>query len=283
MMIATNLGFPRIGARRELKQALEAFWAGRCDGEALSASARALRAANWRRQAEAGIKHVPSNDFSLYDQVLDTSAMVGAVPPRFGWSGETVGLETYFAMARGLPGAAAMEMTKWFDTNYHYIVPELVPDQQFRLASTKPVDEFLEAKTLGILTRPVLVGPVTYLLLAKPAPGAPNFDRLPLLDRILPVYEEVLRRLAAAGADWVQIDEPALVLDLDDRTRDALASAYAHLGGAAGGPRLLVATYFGGLGDNLATALGLPVAGLHLDLVRAPDQLDAVQIGRAHV
>jgi 5-methyltetrahydropteroyltriglutamate--homocysteine methyltransferase len=276
MMIAANLGFPRIGAERELKHALEAFWAGRSDGEALAASARALRSANWRRQAESGLGHIPSNDFSLYDHVLDTTAMLGAVPPRFEWPGGTVGLETYFAMARGLPGAPAMEMTKWFDTNYHYLVPELTARQQFRLASTKPVDEFLEAKALGILTRPVLVGPVTYLLLARPAPGAPDFDRLALLDRILPVYEEVLRRLAAAGAEWVQIDEPALVLDLDARARHALASAYAHLAHATPGLRLLVATYFGGLGDNLATALDLPVAGLHLDLVRAPEQLDRV-------
>src|SRR5690606_28537151 len=153
---------------------------------------------------------------------------------------------------------------------------ELAPDQEFLLASTKPVDEFLEARALGILTRPVLVGPVSYLLLARPVPGVADFDRLALLERILPVYEEVLRRLAAAGAEWVQMDEPVLVLELDERARDAFARAYEHLGHAAPGLRLLVASYFGGLGDNLATALDLPVAGLHLDLVRAPEQLDAV-------
>ena len=287
--IVSSLGFPRIGPRRELKTALESHWSGKTDAAALQREAAALRAAAWARQAALGVTHIPSNDFSLYDHVLDTSVMVGAIPPGYGWSGGPVSIETYFALARGsgghgevcehghhhgTAGVPALEMTKWFDTNYHYMVPEFSRDQAFALASTKPVDEFLEAKALGYCTRPVLLGPVTYLLLGKSKEA--GFAPLSLLDRLLPVYAEVLRRLAAAGAEWVQIDEPALVLDLDAPARAAFAAAYAALAHAAPDLKLLVATYFGGLGDNLATAARLPVAGLHIDLVRAPEQLDAV-------
>ena len=276
MSITTSsLGFPRIGPRRELKKALESYWAGKAGAQALRDDAAALRAATWARQHAAGIAHIPSNDFSLYDHVLDTSAMVGAIPDLYDWSGGAPSLDTYFAMARGTRGRArgdlpALEMTKWFDTNYHYMVPEFSRGQTFTLAATKPVDEFREAKALGFHTRPVLLGPVSYLLLGKSKDAAP--DPLSLLPGLLPVYAELLRRLEAEGADWVQIDEPCLVLDPDDAARSAFGRAYEALAGAAG-VRLLLSTYFGGLGDTLDTALALPVAGLHVDLVRAPDQI----------
>ncbi len=272
MAKAANLGFPRIGARRELKRALDAHWAGRLSAAELAAEAAGLRARHWQAQKAAGIDVIPSNDFSLYDHVLDTTAMLGAVPARFGAAGERVSPETCFAMARGTAEAPAMEMTKWFDTNYHYIVPEIAHGQQFQLASPKPVEEFLEAQALGVHTRPVLLGPVTWAALGKARET--GVDPLAAVPAILPIYEQVLLRLAAAGADWVQIDEPILVTDLSDDQRRALASAYGRLGRA--GPKVMLATYFGGLGDNLALALGLPVAGLHLDLVRDPAQLGRV-------
>src|SRR6266571_2931535 len=242
MPIAHNLGFPPIGAARELKRATEGYWGGKVSPEGLLRAGAELRAAHWRLQRDAGLDLVPVNDFSLYDRVLDTCAMVGAVPERYGWSGGTVDLDTYFAMARGSQGkggggrdVTAMEMTKWFDTNYHYIVPEFEPGQTFHLASTKITDEFQEAKALG--------------------------------------------RLAAAGATWVQIDEPALVLDRTPEERSAFRTAYRVLSEQAPGLKLLLTTYFDGLRDNLDTALELPVAGLHVDLVRAPAQLDAL-LGR---
>jgi 5-methyltetrahydropteroyltriglutamate--homocysteine methyltransferase len=279
--IAT-LGFPRIGPRRELKTALESHWSGATAGPALREAASGLRAAAWARQYALGVDHIPSNDFSLYDHVLDTSAMVGAVPARFRQGEGDVDLATYFAMARGERGeahdhgcthahrAVACEMTKWFDTNYHYIVPEFVEGQPFSLSSRKPVDEFLEAKALGYHTRPVLLGPVTYLKLGKAA----GFDPIELLPGLLPVYETVLRQLAEAGADWVQVDEPWLVLDLDPAVHEAFRKAYQRLADA--GPKLMLTTYFGPLGDNLELALSLPVHGLQVDLVRGPEQLDAL-------
>ena len=284
MAIATNLGYPRIGAQRELKRAVEAYWAGELSGDELEERGRALREKHWKLQHEMGLDHIPSNDFSYYDQVLDTAAMVGAVPPRFGWSGKEVDLDTYFAMARGVQekdadasvgadGAQALEMTKWFDTNYHYIVPEFYSDQEFHLASSKPVDAFLEARQRGIHTRPVLLGPVSFLLLGK-ARGE-DLRPLDLLEHLLPVYAEVLQQLSEAGADWVQLDEPCLVLDLDERSRAAFQQTYKTLAEVVPGLDVLVATYFGGLEENLDTALHLPVAGLHLDLVRAPEQLEA--------
>jgi len=286
-----TLGVPRIGRKRELKFALEAYWSGKSSADELLSVARSLRAANWKEQAERGITKIPSNDFSLYDHVLDTTVMVGAIPARYGWKGGRVPLDTYFAMARGSQandasgcdhpghprghGVTALEMTKWFDTNYHYIVPELSDDQTFTLASTKPLDHFLEAKRLGIHTRPVILGPVTFLKLAKsPTEG---FNPLNLLPQLLPVYEELLRKLAEAGADWVQIDEPALVLDLIPNERDAFRFAYETLAKATPSLKIMLATYFGAIGDNLDSALSLPVAGLHIDLVRAPEQLEAIR------
>ena len=285
----SGLGFPRIGPRRELKTALEASWSGKIEPEALVATAKELRAANWKRQKDLGLTSIPSNDFSFYDQVLDTAAMVGAVPEIYGWTGGTVDLKTYFAMARGTLGKSevcehghvhtsggvpAMEMTKWFDTNYHYIVPEFTKGQTFAVSTSKPVDEFREAKALGVHTRPVLVGPVTFLKLGKSKDD--GLDRLSLLPRLLPVYAEVLKQLHAEGADWVQIDEPILVLDLTKDEQAALVTAYAELAKAVPGLKILVATYFGALGDNLDTAVNLPVAGLHVDLKRGEGQLEAV-------
>ena len=274
MALATNLGFPRIGPNRELKRATEAYWNGELDEAGLLAEAAGLRRRHWQMQKEAGVQLVPCNDFSLYDHVLDMACVVGAVPPRYGWEGGPVPLSTYFAMARGTrDGKPALEMTKWFDTNYHYIVPEFWPGQRFQLASRKPVEEFREAQAAGLQARPVLVGPVSFLLLGKAREG--RFDRLSLLDGLLEVYARLLLELAEAGAEWVQLDEPYLALDLGEAERAALRRAYGALAEAAGRRlKLLVATYFEGLRDNLPTALALPVAGLHLDLVRAPGQLD---------
>jgi len=282
----STLGVPRIGPRRELKSALESYWAGRSADTALLDAASGLRTASWARQHALGITHIPSNDFSLYDHVLDTSVMVGAIPATYGWTGGDVPLDAYFAMARGSTGAVAeacghahhgqgvpaLEMTKWFDTNYHYMVPEFTRGQAFTLATTKPVDEFREAMSLGLHTRPVLVGPVTYLKLGKSKDV--DFDPLSLLPGLLPVYAELLRRLAASGADWVQLDEPCLALDLDPATHAALRTAYETLSRAVPSLNLLLTSYFGGLGDNLDTALRLPVRGLHLDLVRGAEDLD---------
>jgi 5-methyltetrahydropteroyltriglutamate--homocysteine methyltransferase len=287
-----TLGFPRIGPRRELKTALENHWSGKIDAKVLLTAAADLRAQTWKRQRDVGATVIPSNDFSLFNHVLDTTATVDAVSAIYGWTDQQVDLKTYFAMARSAhggvdaaacehghahagEGASAAEMTKWFDTNYHYLVPEFTADQKFRLASTKIADEFLEAKALGIETRPVL-GPVTYLLLGK-ARGE-DFDPLTLLPRLLPVYAEILRALASAGATWIQIDEPCLVMDLSDTARAAFGHAYGQLAKASPA-HLMLTTYLGALADNLNTALAPPVHGIHVDLVRAPEQLDDVLAG----
>lgn len=280
MAISSNLGFPRMGIHRELKKALEAHWAGKLDATGLSSVGQVLRTNHWVLQKRIGIHHIPSNDFSFYDHVLDTATMVGAVPDRYEWKGPRVDPDTYFAMARGVGRKAgqkdvpAMEMTKWFDTNYHYIVPEFVKGQQFSLGSLKPVVEFLEAKSLGIQTRPVLLGPISFLLLGKTKES--GFDPLLLLDRLLPVYEDILRRLAEVRADWIQIDEPMLALDAGEETKRAFTASYEKLSRVSSGLRILLATYFAGLGENTATAVNLPVAALHVDLVRAPEQLEHV-------
>ncbi|MBN1937820.1 MAG: 5-methyltetrahydropteroyltriglutamate--homocysteine S-methyltransferase [Anaerolineae bacterium] len=275
MPTAVNLGYPRIGPNREFKRAVEAYWRGKISQQELLDTCADIRHDNWLAQRQAGIVHIPSNDFSLYDHVLDTTAMVGAVPPRYGWRSDTVDLDTYFAMARGVQTAGldvpAMEMTKWFDTNYHYLVPEFWPGMQFKLASDKPVAQFEEARDLGVHTRPVLLGPITFLTLGKSTDGA--LDPLALLDGLLVVYVQVLQQLADAGADRVQIDEPALALDLPPSTLKTFETAYAALSTADGRLKLHLTTYFGTLGDNLNTALSLPVSALHLDLVRAPEQL----------
>ncbi len=276
MTIVGNLGFPRIGARRELKRALESYWRGDITGTALQATARDLRHRHWRLQATAGVDVVPCNDFSLYDHVLDTAFLFDAIPGPYRELADTDPLAGYFALARGRQqdgvDLRALEMTKWFDTNYHYLVPELHRGQTFRLRGDKPLAEFNEARAAGFDARPVLLGPVSFLRLSKTTDGS---DPLALLDRLLPAYVELLSRLAAAGAEWVQIDEPCLVQDTDPALQQAYRHAYALLAGATG-PKRLLATYFGGLGDNLPLAATLPVDGLHVDLVRGLDQLDSL-------
>jgi 5-methyltetrahydropteroyltriglutamate--homocysteine methyltransferase len=288
MVQAANLGYPRFGAKRELKKVLESYWSGKITEAELLQTGQHLRLTHWQFQQAAGIDIIPSNDFSFYDQVLDTTWMVGAMPERYREL-NTASYESYFAMARGFQRGSldipAMEMTKWFDTNYHYIVPEIAPGQSFHLASTKIIDEFLEAKNAGIHSRPVLLGPVSYLLLSKTVSNLIPIEQIggsirevtPLdeLSALLPAYIEILRRLAAAGADWVQMDEPCLVLDLDEKAQAAYRTAYAQLGQVQG-IQIMLATYFGALADNLNLAVDLPAAGLHIDLVRAPAQLDEV-------
>ncbi|MFJ9340561.1 5-methyltetrahydropteroyltriglutamate--homocysteine S-methyltransferase [Streptomyces sp. NPDC101733] len=267
---ATVYGYPRQGRNRELKKAVEGYWRGGVSAEALRETAADLRRSNWRQLADAGIDEVPTGDFSYYDHVLDTSVMVGAVPARHRAAVAADALDGYFAMARGTQDVAPLEMTKWFDTNYHYLVPELGPDTVFSADSTRQVAELKEALALGHTARPVLVGPVTYLLLAKPAPGvADDFQPLTLLDRLLPVYERVLADLRAAGAEWVQLDEPALVQDRTPADLNAAARAYRDLGSAGDRPKLLVASYFGRLGDALQVLAAAPVEGLALDFTDA--------------
>ncbi|MGW5097612.1 5-methyltetrahydropteroyltriglutamate--homocysteine S-methyltransferase [Streptomyces nodosus] len=275
---ATVYGYPRQGPDRELKKAIEGYWKGRVTADALKATAAGLRADNWRQLAEAGLHEVPTGDFSYYDHVLDATVMVGAIPERHRAVVETDALDGYFAMARGTQEVAPLEMTKWFDTNYHYLVPELGPDTVFTADSARQVAELAEARALGLSARPVLVGPVTYLLLAKPAPGvAADFEPLSLLDRLLPVYAEVLADLRAAGAEWVQLDEPALVQDRTPAELDAAARAYQGLGAHTERPKLLVASYFDRLGDALPVLAKAPVEGLALDFTEsAAANLDAL-------
>ena len=277
MAVAHSLGFPRVGADRELKKALEAYWKGDLSEAELRQVGRELRAAHWQLQANAGIELLPAGDFAWYDQVLTHSLMFGVVPERFRPADGQPTLDTLFAMARGVThaccgGGQAQEMTKWFDTNYHYLVPEFSVDQTFQLSWEQLFEEVEEAKALGHAVKPVLIGPLTYLWLGKAKGEA--FDKLELLDRLLPVYGEVLERLAALGVEWVQIDEPILVLDLPQDWKSAFERAYNQLQRAP--LKKLVATYFGGLEDNLGLAAALPVDGLHIDLVRAPDQYPVI-------
>ncbi|MBZ9782942.1 5-methyltetrahydropteroyltriglutamate--homocysteine S-methyltransferase [Pseudomonas sp. REP124] len=281
MAVAHTLGFPRIGADRELKKALEAYWKGDLDRTALENVGRQLRATHWQLQKDAGIDLLPVGDFAWYDQVLSHSLAFGVIPERFASTRDERGLptlDTLFAMARGASasccgehgqGQYAQELTKWFDTNYHYLVPEFSVDQQFKLSWEQLFNEVDEAKALGHNVKPVIIGPLTYLWLGK-AKGA-DFDKLDLLERLLPLYGEILGRLAAQGVEWVQIDEPILTLDLPQEWKNAFERAYHILQYSP--LKKLVATYFSGLQDNLGLAVGLPVQGLHIDAVRAPDQL----------
>jgi 5-methyltetrahydropteroyltriglutamate--homocysteine methyltransferase len=296
--VTHTLGYPRIGEKRELKKATEAYWQGKLTRADLEEAGRRLRRQNWLTQRDAGIDLIASNDFSFYDQMLDLTCLVGNVPARFGWDGGEVDLDTRFAIARGVsPGIEAhplvptcgcadcqpaaptfaSEMTKWFDTNYHYIVPEFHAGTKFRLSATKVFDEFSEALALGIRTKPVIVGPVTYLKLGKVQDARdPAFNRFELLPLLLPVYIEILQKLEALGAEWVQLDEPVFALDLSPEERASLTTAYATLAAAAPRLKILVAAYFGGLRDNLRTFLSLPVHALHFDVVREPRELDTI-------
>ncbi|KAL0346922.1 UNVERIFIED_CONTAM: 5-methyltetrahydropteroyltriglutamate--homocysteine methyltransferase [Sesamum calycinum] len=279
-MASHIVGYPRMGPKRELKFALESFWDGKSSAEELEKVATDLRASIWKQMSDAGIKYIPSNTFSYYDQVLDTTAMLGAVPPRYNWTGGEIGFSTYFSMARGNASVPAMEMTKWFDTNYHFIVPELGPDVKFSYASHKAVNEYKEAKALGVDTVPVLVGPVTYLLLSKPAKGVEKtFPLISLLDKILPIYKEVIAELKAAGASWIQFDEPTLVLDLESHQLEAFTKAYAELQSSLSGLNVLVETYFADVpAPAFKTLTSLSgVTGFGFDLVRGAKTLDLIK------
>ncbi|OKP20236.1 5-methyltetrahydropteroyltriglutamate--homocysteine S-methyltransferase [Serratia fonticola] len=270
-----TLGFPRVGLRRELKKAQESYWAGNSTQEELLAVGRELRARHWQQQQQAGVDLVPVGDFAWYDHVLTTSLLLGNVPARHQNQDGSIDLDTLFRIGRGRAPtgepAAAAEMTKWFNTNYHYMVPEFTQGQQFKLGWTQLLDEVDEALALGHKIKPVLLGPVTYLWLGKVK--GEQFDRLSLLNDILPVYQQVLAELAKRGIEWVQIDEPALVLELPNAWLEAFKPAYAALQGQV---KLLLTTYFDSIGHNLNTIRELPVQGLHVDLVAGKDDAAAL-------
>lgn len=273
------LGSPRIGRHRELKKACEQYWSGKTSLNELLETGKTICRQNWKMQQEAGIDLIPCNDFSYYDQVLDMTLTVGAIPERYSEIRTSHSeLDLYFAMARGYQheglDVTAMEMTKWFDTNYHYIVPEFQKNQQFRLFSKKIISEFIHAKQAGINAKPVIIGPLTYLLLGKEKED--GFDKLDLIENLLPVYIEILKELENHGAGWIQFDEPFLGLDLTEKAKEIYQSAYAEIRKQFPDLKFIIATYFEGLKDNLSLAASLPADVLHIDLVRCPEQLDEV-------
>ena len=269
MVLATTLGFPRIGDMRQLKKAVESYWKGKTTIEELTAVGKDLRANNWQLQKNAGIDHIPSNDFSYYDQVLDMTATLGLIPSRYKHTSGEVDLDTYFAMARGAQkggiDVTAMEMTKWYDTNYHYIVPEFEEGMEPVLSSDKVFRHYDEAKEMGIETRPVLIGPATYTFLGKPQ--YEGFDHVAFVKKLMPVYNKILEGLAERGCGWVQIDEPVFSLDLCEVGQGVIKTAYGKLVKPTG-LKVMVATYFESLKDNAELAFGLPVDGIHIDLCR---------------
>lgn len=280
-MLTQNLGYPRIGSQRELKKICENYWAGKTGYKNVLQVGKNIRHENWLMQKESGIDLIPSNDFSFYDHVLDHSLTFGAIPKRYNEVILRKGnseLDLYFAMARGYQkdglDVVAMEMTKWFDTNYHYIVPEFYENQPFKLFSTKIIDEFYEAKQLGILTKPVLIGPVSYLLLGKEKQS--GFEKIDLIENLLPVYLDILTRLSSLGLEYIQFDEPFLSLDLSEKEQKAFEYAYKEIRIAFPKLKIVLATYFEGLGNNLVLTTSLPVNVLHVDLVRSPQQLNDV-------
>ncbi|WP_038249736.1 5-methyltetrahydropteroyltriglutamate--homocysteine S-methyltransferase [Ghiorsea bivora] len=276
MATTHNLGFPRIGEQRSLKIALEQYWNGSMTEHKLLQTGKNLRKNHWKIQRDAGINYLPVGDFSWYDHVLDTSVMLGVVPERFAWDGGEVDLNTYFRMARGRApsgeSVAACEMTKWFDTNYHYIVPEFAKNQTFSLSSNKLFDEVAEAQALQLNAKAVVLGPLSYLWLGK-VKGEP-FDKLELLERIIPIYQTIFSRLKAQGISWVQVDEPILGLDLDSSWQQAFVQCYQQL--ATDRPKLLLTTYFHELRGNLAWACQLEIDGLHIDGIRAAKEVEQV-------
>ena len=287
MVQSSILGFPRIGGQRELKKVTESYWQGKVGVNDLLSKGKELRSHNWKLQKEAGVDVIPSNDFSYYDQVLDLSLLFNVIPDRYT-KFELAPIDVLFAMGRGLQRKAtdstpavdvtALEMVKWFDSNYHYVRPTFSHSTEFKLnteAGLKPVDEYLEAKALGIETRPVIVGPISYLYLGKADKDSLDLDPISLLDKILPVYKQLLAKLKEAGAKEVQIDEPILVLDLPKEIQAKYADAYKALAGSDV-PEIVLATYFGDVRPNLSAIKGLPVSGFHFDFARVPEQLDAV-------
>ena len=281
-MLKNNLGYPRIGSQRDLKKACESYWTGKISQSQLLDVGKKIRQENWLLQKEAGIDLIPSNDFSFYDQVLDHSLMFGTTPVRYQRvlteNSQNNLLDQYFAMARGYQkdglDIKAMEMTKWFDSNYHYIVPEFTKNQTFELSTTKIFDEFKEALALGIQTKPVLLGPVSYLLIGKEKEE--GFHRLDLLPKLLPVYCEIIEQLSEIGADWIQFDEPCLALDLTHADQEALKLTYTTFRTKFPNQKTLLATYFDGLRENLLLATNLPICMLHVDLVRYPEQFEMI-------
>lgn len=276
-----NLGYPRIGSQRELKKASEQYWSEKLSVQELLLTGKKIRQQNWQLQKDAGIDIIPCNDFSFYDQVLDVSLMVGAIPPRYHTLMEQKQLpdiDLYFAMARGYQkdgyDVTAMEMTKWFDTNYHYIVPEFTANQKFTLYSNKVVNEFNEAVHFGINAKPVLLGPVSYLLLGKEKEE--GFHRLELMNNLLPVYMEVLQKLDHCNAHYIQFDEPCLALDLSDSERQVIVKTYQEIRNKFPNLHIILASYFECYGQNLQTVFNLPVQTIHLDLVRCPLQLEDI-------
>jgi 5-methyltetrahydropteroyltriglutamate--homocysteine methyltransferase len=278
-MKTNNLGYPRIGSNRELKKASELYWSGKITAEELLATGKNIRKENWALQFNAGIDLIPSNDFSFYDQVLDLSLTLGVIPDQYkAFAKENSVLDLYFAMARGAQkegqDVVAMEMTKWFDTNYHYIVPEFSKNQEFSLFSEKIIDEYKEAKAAGFQTKPVIIGPVSYLLLGKEKQE--GFHRIELINKLLPVYFDILQKLQDEKVEYVQFDEPFLALNLTDIERAALVSTYTKINIKFPTIKIILANYFDCFGENLVTALSLPVHTFHLDLVRCPLQLDDI-------
>ncbi|WP_407488754.1 5-methyltetrahydropteroyltriglutamate--homocysteine S-methyltransferase [Elizabethkingia anophelis] len=276
-----NLGYPRIGKKRELKKACEQYWSGKIIQKELLDVSRRIINENLKLQQEAGIDLIPVNDFSFYDHVLDMTLTLGAIPQRYHdviLNKANNELDLYFAMARGYQkdglDITAMEMTKWFDTNYHYIVPEFSKGQSFKLFSNKIINEFIGARQIGIKAKPVILGPVSYLLLGKEKEE--GFEKLDLIDNLLPVYLEILKSLQSHGAEYIQIDEPFLVLDLTDKAKEVYTAVYTKIQKELPNLKIILTTYFEGLEDNLPLALSLPVDILHVDLVRKPEQLENI-------
>ncbi|MCT3806269.1 5-methyltetrahydropteroyltriglutamate--homocysteine S-methyltransferase [Elizabethkingia anophelis] len=276
-----NLGYPRIGKKRELKKACEQYWSGKIIQKELLDVSRRIINENLKLQQEAGIDLIPVNDFSFYDHVLDMTLTLGAIPQRYHdviLNKANNELDLYFAMARGYQkdglDITAMEMTKWFDTNYHYIVPEFSKGQSFKLFSNKIINEFIGARQIGINAKPVILGPVSYLLLGKEKEE--GFEKLDLIDNLLPVYLEILKSLQSHGAEYIQIDEPFLVLDLTDKAKEVYTAVYTKIQKELPNLKIILTTYFEGLEDNLPLALSLPVDTLHVDLVRKPEQLENI-------
>jgi len=269
MAILHNLGFPRMGVKRELKRAVESYWSGKSTFAELIATGKMLRMRHWQLQKDLGVDLVPVGDFAYYDHMLNMAALLGAIPPRF--ASDHFDLDHYFLMARGAKGKAALEMTKWFDTNYHYLVPEFHSDTTFQIAFEGIFHEIEEAQALGVTVKPVLVGPLTFLYLGKEKEE--GFSRLDLLDKLLPVYQTIFDRFNDLGVTWVQMDEPILALELTQDWQKAFAKAYGAFSKQR--PNILLTTYFDSIAHQPWVA-DLPVEGLHLDMVYGRDDYEAL-------
>ncbi|KAF7793662.1 hypothetical protein EIP86_004777 [Pleurotus ostreatoroseus] len=280
MVASSVLGFPRIGANREIKKAVEAYWAGKLSADELTKVAADVKKTSWTSLKERGVDVIPSGDFSLYDHVLDHSAAFNVIPKRY-LGHNLSALDVYFAMGRGRQAdgvdVPASEMKKWFDSNYHFVVPEFSEETDFKLVFNKAIEEYSEAKAAGVVTRPVVLGPVSFLALGKASKDAkPGFQPISLLPKLIPIYKQLLSSLKTDGAEWVQIDEPILVLDTAATLEKEFSAAYTELVPVS--PKIMLTTYYGRLDSNLKFVAKLPVAGLHIDLDRAPGQLEEVAI-----